>query len=210
MAKNTDPNLALTNLAGRTRTLDDWVTMVHMVLVVLPDRPEAKAWVPIGNRIFATFGDADCRVAFLVPSTAGVARKILDGAESKAMVFVDPDKVHQVIANLVANSIRYTPDGGSIRVTIDLPSEQQVAGSWARVRVKDDGVGIPDAELPKIFEPFSDVHSAKHHTSTGPDSAGLGLYIARGLVDLHGGIITVDSVEGEYTEFTVLLPIAVG
>lgn len=92
MAKNPDPNLALTNLAGRTRTLDDWVTMFHLVLVVLPDRPEAKAWVPVGNRIFATFGDADCRVAFLVPSAGAVARKILDGAETKAMVFIDPDK----------------------------------------------------------------------------------------------------------------------
>jgi hypothetical protein len=92
MAKNPDPNLALTNLAGTTRTLDDWSTMFHLVLIVLPDRPEASAWVPIGNRIFATFGDADCRVAFVVPSTAPVARKILDGNESKAMVFVDPDR----------------------------------------------------------------------------------------------------------------------
>jgi hypothetical protein len=92
MAKNPDPNLALTNLDGRTRTLDDWMTMFHLVLVALPDRPEANAWVPIGNRIFATFGDADCRVAFLVPSTAAVARRILDGAETKATVFVDPDK----------------------------------------------------------------------------------------------------------------------
>jgi hypothetical protein len=92
MAKNPDPNLALTNLAGRTRTLDDWCTMFHLVLVVLPDRPEASAWVPIGNRIFATFGDADCRTAFLVPSSGPVARKILDGAETKAMVFLDPDR----------------------------------------------------------------------------------------------------------------------
>ena len=97
-------------------------------------------------------------------------------------------------------------DGGTIRVLVDVPPEQQVAGSWVRVRVKDNGIGIPASELPKIFEPFSDVHSAKHHTSTGPNSAGLGLYIARGLVDLHGGLITVDSVEAEYTEFTVLLP----
>jgi hypothetical protein len=92
MAKNPDPNLALTNLAGRTRTLDDWVTMFHLVLVVLPDRPEASAWVPIGNRIFATFGDADCHTAFVVPSAPMVARKILEGAETKAMVFVDPDR----------------------------------------------------------------------------------------------------------------------
>ena len=48
--------------------------------------------MPIGNRIFATFGDADCRTAFLVPSTPSVARKILDGAETKAMTFVDPDR----------------------------------------------------------------------------------------------------------------------
>jgi hypothetical protein len=92
MAKNPDPNLVLTNLAGRTRTLDDWVTMFHLVLVVLPDRPEASAWVPIGDRIFATFGDADCHTAFVVPSAPSVARKILDGAETKTTVFVDPDR----------------------------------------------------------------------------------------------------------------------
>jgi signal transduction histidine kinase len=126
--------------------------------------------------------------------------------DAPVVVFVDGDKIHQVISNLVANAIRYTPDGGAIRVFVDEPPEQQVAGSWARVRVRDNGIGIPAGELPKIFEPFSDVHSAKHHTSSGPDSAGLGLYIARGLVDLHGGIITVDSAEGAYTEFTVLLP----
>lgn len=92
MAKNPDPGLALTTLTGSTRTLDDWTTLFHLVLVVLPDRPEARAFVPIGNRIFATFGDADCRVAFVVPSTAAVARKILEGAETKHMVFLDPDR----------------------------------------------------------------------------------------------------------------------
>jgi hypothetical protein len=92
MAKNPDPTLSLTNLAGTTRTLDDWATMFHLVLVVLPDRPEASRWVPIAERIFATFGDADCRTAFVVPSAPSVARKILDGAESKVMTFVDPDR----------------------------------------------------------------------------------------------------------------------
>jgi hypothetical protein len=92
MATNPDPTLPVTNLAGTTRTLDDWATMFHLVMIILPDRPEGSAWVPIGNRIFATFGDADCRVAFVVPSAAAVARKILDGAETKATVFVDPDR----------------------------------------------------------------------------------------------------------------------
>jgi signal transduction histidine kinase len=127
--------------------------------------------------------------------------------EAAVSVIADADKIHQVISNLVANAIRYTPDAGKIVVSVDIPPACQIAGSWARVRVRDNGIGIPDGDLPRIFEPFSDVHTAKHHTSTGPDSAGLGLYIARGLVDLHGGIVTVDSVEGEYTEFTVLLPL---
>jgi hypothetical protein len=93
MAKNPDPNLSLTTLAGTTRTLDDWTTMFHLVLVIVPDRPEASRWVPIAERIFATFGDSDARVAYVVPSTALVARKILDGAEQKQTVFLDPDKV---------------------------------------------------------------------------------------------------------------------
>jgi len=62
----------------------------------------------------------------------------------------------------------------------------------------------------RIFDPFLDVATAKHHSSSGPDSAGLGLRIARGIIELHGGIIRVDSIEGQHTEFTVLLPLAVG
>src|SRR4029079_9779703 len=92
MAKSPDPTIALTTLAGRTRTVDDGATMFHLVLVVLPDRPEASRWVPVAQRIFATFGDADCRTAFVVPSTPSIARKILDGAEATEMMFVDPDR----------------------------------------------------------------------------------------------------------------------
>jgi signal transduction histidine kinase len=74
--------------------------------------------------------------------------------------------------------------------------------------VRDSGVGIPTDQRARIFEPFSDVAPAKYHTSSGPDSAGLGLYIARSLIELHGGLITVDSEENVFTEFTVLLPLA--
>jgi len=120
----------------------------------------------------------------------------------------DSDKIHQVVSNLMSNAIRYTPERGEITITVDQAPQDQYAGAWARLRVRDNGVGIPSAQRSRIFEPFSDVNTAKHHTSSGPGSAGLGLYIARGLVDLHGGLITVDSAEGEYTEFTVLLPLA--
>lgn len=126
--------------------------------------------------------------------------------EPSRSIRADDDKLHQVVTNLVSNAIRYTPDGGSIAVVTDDAPEDIYAGAWVRLRVRDNGVGIPLGQRARIFEPFSDVNPAKHHTSSGPDSAGLGLYIARGLVDLHGGLITVDSEEGQYTEFTVLLP----
>jgi signal transduction histidine kinase len=127
--------------------------------------------------------------------------------EDRPQIRADPDKILQVVWNLLTNSIRYTPQGGHIVATVDLAPHERYAGAWARLRVRDNGIGIPPDQRDRIFEPFSDVTSAKHHTSSNPDSAGLGLYIARGLVDLHGGIISVDSEEQAYTEFTVLLPL---
>jgi two-component system, sensor histidine kinase ChiS len=128
--------------------------------------------------------------------------------EDRPQIRADPDKILQVVWNLLTNAIRYTPQGGRIVATVDLAPHERYAGAWARLRVRDNGIGIPPDQRDRIFEPFSDVTSAKHHTSSNPDSAGLGLYIARGLVDLHGGIISVDSEEQVYTEFTVLLPLA--
>ncbi len=92
MAKNPDPTLALTSSKGVTRTLDDWSTMFHLCLVILPDRPEAAAFVPIATRIFATFGDADCHVAYVVTGNSYVAARILGDAEAKVLTFCDDDK----------------------------------------------------------------------------------------------------------------------
>ncbi len=115
-------------------------------------------------------------------------------------ISIDADKIHQVVANLLANSIKYTPEGGFILVATARAGEQ------ALLRVRDNGIGIPAASIERLFEPFSEVTAPEHHTSGGPDSAGLGLYIARGIVELHGGAITVASEEGRFTEFTVQLP----
>jgi signal transduction histidine kinase len=121
----------------------------------------------------------------------------------------DSDKIHQVVANLVVNSIKYTPPGGAIRLNVDRVPAGAGHPPRARLRVWDSGVGIPAALRQRIFEPFSDlVNGAAHHTSRGPDSAGLGLRIARGIVELHGGEIQVASEEGKFTELTVLLPFA--
>lgn len=92
VAKNPDPNLQLSTAAGVTRTLDDWTTMFHLCLVILPDRPEAAAWIPVAQRIFGVLGDSDARVGYVVPSTAAIAERILGDEAERAMVFVDPDR----------------------------------------------------------------------------------------------------------------------
>jgi hypothetical protein len=90
-ARDPDPNLELTSLTGATRTLDDWSTMFHLCVVVLPGRPEASAWVPVARRIFRTFGDADCHTVYCIAGTQDVARRVVGPAASEAIVFVDPE-----------------------------------------------------------------------------------------------------------------------
>ena len=91
MAKNPEPTLKLTTSKGVTRTLDDWATMFHLCLIVLPGRTEAAALVPIARRIFATFGDADCTAAYVITGPEAVADRLLGVDELQEVVFVDPD-----------------------------------------------------------------------------------------------------------------------
>ncbi|MGH8985237.1 MAG: hypothetical protein ACRDY6_15340 [Acidimicrobiia bacterium] len=91
MPSNPDPSLKLTSSKGTSRTLDDWSTIFHLCLVILPARPEARAWVPVARRIFRTFGDADCHTAYCVAGPEEIARRIVGEAENEAIVFVDPD-----------------------------------------------------------------------------------------------------------------------
>jgi signal transduction histidine kinase len=119
----------------------------------------------------------------------------------------DRDKLHQIAVNLVSNAIRYTPESGQIVIGVDEAPQERYPGGWARLTIRDNGIGISEEDRQRIFDPFRHPKPAKHHTSAGPDSAGLGLYIARGLVELHGGLITVDSQPDVFTEFTILLPL---
>jgi hypothetical protein len=91
VAKNPDPNLKLASTKGVTRTLDDWSTMFHLCMVILPPRPEAAVFIPVAERIFKVFGDADCRTAFCVVGNEFIAKGVLGEAESRYLSFCDPD-----------------------------------------------------------------------------------------------------------------------
>jgi two-component system, NtrC family, sensor histidine kinase GlrK len=112
---------------------------------------------------------------------------------SRFTVLGDEDRLVQVVVNLLANAVRFTPVGG--RVTVRLVD----AGSECEIQVEDTGVGIPAAELPHIFESYRQAHPGKGGT-------GLGLAIVRGLVHAHGGRVTAESQEGKGSRFSVLLP----
>jgi hypothetical protein len=91
VAKNPDPLLPITSYHGKTRTLDDWATVFNLAVVVLPDRPEASAFIPVIDRIFATFGDSDVRTIVCVPSTAAITKRILGADVGRWLVWCDPD-----------------------------------------------------------------------------------------------------------------------
>lgn len=117
-------------------------------------------------------------------------------------VYADPQRIAQVLTNLISNAINYTPDPGRITVELDQepPSEDHPAGR-AVIRVIDTGIGIQPELLPQVFEPFFRVEEV---TSTG---TGLGLTIVREIVHLHGGEISVNSEVGEGSVFTVKLDV---
>lgn len=109
----------------------------------------------------------------------------------------DVDLMKQVLSNLVENAIKYSPENTSILVT----SEER--DGWIVVQVADQGPGIPEDELPRIFMKFYRSRNAKGSVIKG---SGLGLYLAKYFVELHKGRITVDSTEGQGSTFTVELP----
>lgn len=92
MAQNPDPFIEVTTIAGRTRPLDDWLTIFHLCLVVLPARPEAQDFVPIARRTLEVFQGADCKTAFLVTGNEPQARRLLGKTADDFVVFLDPER----------------------------------------------------------------------------------------------------------------------
>jgi hypothetical protein len=92
VAKNPDPLLQITSYKGVTRTLDDWATVFNLAVIVLPDRPEGAAFVPVVERVFATLGDSDVRTIVCVPSTKAIAKRILGDAVDRWLVWLDPER----------------------------------------------------------------------------------------------------------------------
>lgn len=127
------------------------------------------------------------------------ARKLQDAYRlpDRLMVCADEEKLRQVLVNLLANAIKFTPSGGNIVV------EAEAADDRVLTRIRDSGIGISARMLEEIFEPFVQLDRT---LISGQEGAGLGLAISRNLARLMGGDLTVESTEGSGSTFTLSLP----
>jgi signal transduction histidine kinase len=119
-------------------------------------------------------------------------------AEGLRPVLADRDRLLQVFSNLVGNGLKFTPEGGRVRIRAEPGAEGVV-----RFSVDDTGPGIPAESLPHLFELFWQARDRRASLGTG-----LGLSIARGIVESHGGSISVESTPGEGSTFTFTVPVA--
>ena len=149
---------------------------------------------------FALPGVIESLSSEIMPMLAARKQNLeLSVKEGLPLIYADRAKVRQVLINLLSNSTKFTPDGGELRI------EAAREDSWCRISVIDNGIGIEKGNQEKIFEPFSQIES-----SLGREvgSTGLGLAIARQIVEKHGGRIWVESEYGEGSRFSFTLPLA--
>jgi signal transduction histidine kinase/CheY-like chemotaxis protein/AraC-like DNA-binding protein len=128
-------------------------------------------------------------------------------------MFFDPDIVEKVTGNLISNAFKYTPEGGSIEVSVStgpLDNNVKTAGhpeqeqnTFFRIDVTDTGIGIPESKHEVIFERF---YQLNHNPGNTVGGAGIGLALTRELLALHHGSITLESTEGKGSRFSVILP----
>jgi PAS domain S-box-containing protein len=132
-------------------------------------------------------------------ASARVANAVveLNAAENVPPIETDAGRLRQVLDNLLDNAIKYSPEGAPIVLRVDADSR------WTRFVVADNGVGIPAAELPQIFEKF---YRVDPHQTGGVNGTGLGLYVCRELVERMDGRISVSSTPGRGSTFVVELP----
>ena len=118
------------------------------------------------------------------------------------IAYVDPDRIRQVLTNLLSNALKFTPEGGHVQICLEAVDHSK----RVRVGVKDNGIGIAPTDQARVFNKFEQVKSARAKVKTAKGS-GLGLAISRALVELHGGAIGVTSEPGRGSEFFFTLPV---
>jgi signal transduction histidine kinase len=174
------------------RLVDQLLDLSRLESGDVPLEPESVRLGPLVDQVLHEVGVSS--------GASGVHLESRVGDDLPA-VWADRERVHQVLLNLLDNAVRFTPPGGDVTVSADREN-----GHMA-VSVTDTGPGIPPEHLPRLFERFYRVDPAR---SRGDGGTGIGLAIARSVVEAHGGRIWAESEEGRGSTFTFELPVAAG
>ncbi len=133
----------------------------------------------------------------LLAGRKGIA-VVMDESPTVLTMALDRGKIEQVLNNLVSNAVKFSHPPSTVRVSLSC------SAGFVTLAVNDEGQGIPEADLTKLFKPFS---KTSVRTTAGEQSTGLGLAIVRNIVEGHGGRITVASEPGRGSTFSVILPL---
>lgn len=199
-------NIELFQLAGpmndkqqrfSERALGSLVEMEKLVRLLLD-----LAWLESGHRLVTTDVDVEevLDVSVTIAETNATRKKVslvVEVDPSTGSMEADADRLPQIPNNLLTNAIKFNREGGTVWVKARGTDDEVI------IVVQDDGRGIPPEDLPHLFERF---YRGKPNSAGKIDGTGLGLAIVKGVVDKHHGTITVESVHGEGTTFTVTLP----
>jgi signal transduction histidine kinase len=181
----------------RLRSCHDEVGRLGILVADLEQLAKIEGENPKPVKTRTDLLDIARRVAENLGAEAGKKNQSLTVTGASVFVNADKDRMNQVIHNLLYNAIKYTPDGGVIRLdVIDAPDE-------GILKVKDTGIGISEDELPLIFERFYRADKSRSRKSGG---AGIGLTVVKSIVSAHGGEVSVESRPGQGSLFTVRIP----
>jgi signal transduction histidine kinase len=178
------------NAARLLRLVDDMLFIAQIEAGQLEVRPSELDLAAIVRKAVA---EAQVRAA-----ASGIT--LTCDADTAVPVQADKGRMFRILDNLVSNAIKFTPEGGDVKVSVSQ------ANGFVRLEVQDSGIGIAAHEQERLFERFYRTSTAVEQHFPG---TGLGLYIARAIVEAHGGSIAVRSGPGEGASFSVALPVGV-
>lgn len=177
----------------RLDTIQEQVGRISKIIQSLLNmaRPKATERIPVALEPLV-----ETTLSFLVEKFNRRSVTVEREISEVPSVLGDPERIQQLLLNLMLNAVDAMPEGGTLRVSLQPDDSEHVV-----LRIADDGIGVSEGDLPHLFEPF-------YTTKDAGKGNGLGLTVVHGIVSDHGGQIEVESAPGEGTEFIVHLPVA--
>jgi two-component system, OmpR family, phosphate regulon sensor histidine kinase PhoR len=197
-----DPDQAARFVGIIERNAERMESLISDLLSLAALEREGREWLEAERRPMRPILEA-AREAVLPKAEARGMRLILD-CEAGLEARVDPGLLEQAIVNLVDNAIKYSKPGKEVRVSASADRPAEVGAGSLVIEVRDQGIGIPARDLPRVFERFYRVDKARSRELGG---TGLGLAIVRHIARAHGGEASVESWEGEGSTFRIRIPL---